>query len=198
MANAAAKRLAAANAKALNTFHQISISIFISAFALFLWRDRPLTKAVILSIPAWIVEYILEKSCRPTYSGRTLVAPGQDFRQSGLTEYMQDVVYWTWICIVFAVLIGNKAWYLYWAIPGFVVYKLWGLLKAGKQLFGGGAAPEAPQSADVAERPSNGTEEQKLSRRQEKRQRLQAKRQPQAYAQAQAKAQAQAQAQAQS
>lgn len=37
----------------------------------------------------------------------------------GLTEFMWDVLYWTWGCIVMAALpfLGDKAWWAWFAVP---------------------------------------------------------------------------------
>ena len=37
-------------------------------------------------------------------------------------EFMWDVLYWTWGCIATAALLGNTAWWMYFAVP---VYSMW-------------------------------------------------------------------------
>lgn len=159
MANAAAKKLAQANAEALKQLHLSSIVIFSVTLCLNWLFQRPLLRFLVLSSPAIVTEYILEKTCRPTYSGRQLDRPGQDANQGGLTEYLFDVIYLTWICAIFSVLIGPKAWYLYLSAPVFAGYKVWGLVKSGKQLFSG------PEPEENKTEPQLSKRQQKLSRR---------------------------------
>ena len=40
----------------------------------------------------------------------------------GLTEFMWDVLYWTWACVAAAAFTGNKAWWMYTAVPA---YSMW-------------------------------------------------------------------------
>ena len=40
----------------------------------------------------------------------------------GLTEFMWDVLYWTWACIAGGALVGNGAWWMYAVVP---VYSAW-------------------------------------------------------------------------
>ncbi len=55
---------------------------------------------------------------------------GEDLEARGLTEYMWDVLYWSWGCIVMASLFGNRAWWLWTVIP---LYSSWSAYTA----FGG-------------------------------------------------------------
>ncbi|WEJ96903.1 hypothetical protein PSN45_004448 [Yamadazyma tenuis] len=59
-----------------------------------------------------------------------LVSSGHDMNQSGLTEYMTDVIYFTWILDITVVALGsNKVWYLLLIIPGYAAFKLSGFIK---------------------------------------------------------------------
>lgn len=40
----------------------------------------------------------------------------------GLTEWLWDVLYWTWGCIAIAAVFGNKAWWAYLAVPVYSAY----------------------------------------------------------------------------
>ena len=40
----------------------------------------------------------------------------------GLTEFMWDVLYWTWACVAAAAILGDRAWWMYAVVP---VYSLW-------------------------------------------------------------------------
>ena len=78
---------------------------------------------VLLSSPAWIIEVWLEKIARPTYAENgELKRSGEDLEAKGLTDYMWDVIYWTWACIAAAAMVGNKAWWMYAVVP---VYSVW-------------------------------------------------------------------------
>jgi hypothetical protein len=35
---------------------------------------------------------------------------------------MWDIVYWTWINIMLVIVFGNRAWWLYLAVPAYLVY----------------------------------------------------------------------------
>lgn len=50
---------------------------------------------------------------------------GEDLGASGLTEFMWDITYWTWICMVAACVFGDRAWWLYLAVPMYSVYLAW-------------------------------------------------------------------------
>lgn len=135
MANASEKRLASRNTAALNQLHAISGAVFSVVLLLNWYFSRSVRPLFFMSVPAAAIEYVLEKTGRPTFSGGQLVRSGSDLSQSGLTEYMHDVIYFTWICAILSVVIGNKAWYLYLVIPVFATYKAFQLMKAGKQMF---------------------------------------------------------------
>lgn len=78
---------------------------------------------VLLSAPALAIEFWLEKIGRPTYTENgELRRPGEDLEAKGLTEFMWDVLYWTWACIAAAAMMGNKAWWMYAVVP---MYSMW-------------------------------------------------------------------------
>ena len=83
--------------------------------ALLLW--------VLLSLPAWVIEFWLEKIGRPTYGENgELRKSGEDLEAKGLTEFMWDLLYWTWACIAAAAMVGDKAWWMYAVVP---LYSIW-------------------------------------------------------------------------
>lgn len=47
---------------------------------------------------------------------------GEDLDAKGLTEFLWDVLYWTWGCVVAAAFLGDKAWWLWAVIP---IYGAW-------------------------------------------------------------------------
>ena len=78
---------------------------------------------VLLSSPAWIVEFWLEKIGRPRYNENgELKKSGVDLEAKGLTDFMWDLIYWTWACTAAAAVMGNNAWWMYAVVP---VYSVW-------------------------------------------------------------------------
>jgi len=78
---------------------------------------------IVLSFPAFFIEFWLEKIGRPTYAQNgELKRSGEDLEAKGLTEYLWDVLYWTWGCIGIASVLGNKAWWMWMVIP---LYSVW-------------------------------------------------------------------------
>ena len=78
---------------------------------------------VLLSAPAVAIQFWLEKIGRPQYAENgELRRSGEDLNAKGLTEFMWDVLYWTWACVGAAALLGNNAWWMYAVVP---IYSLW-------------------------------------------------------------------------
>lgn len=156
MANAAAKKQAVSNVQALKTLHAISAvvnSLFIVSYFV-LHRPNSIKPYIFLSLPAFFLEYQLERIGRPRYDTKgSLISSGDDLSQEGLTEWFHDIIYVTWGCVVVVILTGsNKAWYFYSSIPGYVVYKVYTMFFSGN----GGA------------RSKGESEEETKSKRQEK------------------------------
>ena len=77
----------------------------------------------ILSSPAFVIEFWLDRIGRPNItSNGELKRSGEDLEAKGLTEYLWDVLYWSWGCIAVASIFGNGAWWLWGAVP---LYSLW-------------------------------------------------------------------------
>ena len=76
-----------------------------------------------LNAPAIIIEFWFERLGRPSHAPNgELKRSGDDLEAKGLTEYLFDVLYWTWGTLVFAIIFGDKAWWLWMAIP---IYSVW-------------------------------------------------------------------------
>ncbi|KAI9670048.1 MAG: hypothetical protein M1817_004528 [Caeruleum heppii] len=121
MAQKAAKQTARRNTSTLNRTHLITAAIhtiFILLRFIFRVHSTSLVTYVLLSLPSLIIEFWLERIGRPSHGSRS----GEDLNASGLTEYMWDVLYWTWGCIVVAAVFGDKAWWMWVAIP---LYSIW-------------------------------------------------------------------------
>jgi hypothetical protein len=126
MAQKAAKTLAARNASLLLRTHIIALCLH-SLFLLLHWifnRPRSLTPYFFLACPTLAIEFYLERLGRPSYNPAdgSLRSPGEDLGASGLTEYMWDILYWTWGCMGAACLFGDRAWWLWIVIP---IYSVW-------------------------------------------------------------------------
>ncbi|TDZ30250.1 SRP-independent targeting protein 2-like protein [Colletotrichum spinosum] len=155
MAQKAKKDRARSNAAALNNLH-IGSAVVNVAFLLFHFLVRPhsLFWFVLLSAPALICEFVLERAGRPKYdAGGSLKASGEDLSAPGLTDYMFDVVWVTWACVVLVILFGNGGWLLWLTVPAYGAYAGVGLLGAGKRMMQGAGA--GAQNAESAPPPAN-------------------------------------------
>lgn len=147
MAQKAKKDRAKSNAATLNSLHIGSAlinAIFLLVSLLFLRRS--LVAYLVLSIPAFVCQYLLETTGRPKYlpDGK-LRTSGEDLAAVGLTEYMFDVVWVTWASLVAVVIFGNWGWLLWAVVPVFGLWKGWGLFGAARGMMGQQGAGQAPQ-----------------------------------------------------
>ncbi|KAL8751924.1 MAG: hypothetical protein Q9184_005901 [Pyrenodesmia sp. 2 TL-2023] len=129
MAQKAAKHQAARNTSILKRTHLISLAInalFILLRLVFFRTSYIRTTFILyglLSAPALVIEFWFERIGRPVNAPNgELKKAGEDLEAKGLTEYMWDVLYWTWGCAVVAGLFGDKAWWGYLVVP---IYSLW-------------------------------------------------------------------------
>ncbi|KAI0110456.1 DUF788 domain-containing protein [Nemania sp. FL0031] len=139
MAQKARKDRAKANTTALRNLH-IGTLIVNVIFILFnlLFKGRSLLLYILLSIPAFVCEFILESTGRPKYDSLTnsLKTAGEDLSAPGLTEYMFDVIWVTWISVVLVTFFGNWCWLLWSVVPAYGAYKGFGLLGAARGMAG--------------------------------------------------------------
>jgi len=70
-----------------------------------------LIKYIIFAGPAGVIEFFFERNSRPQYAGNELKSGGEDLEAKGLTEYMWDVLYWTWISTGLVALFGDRLWW---------------------------------------------------------------------------------------
>ncbi|CDR42339.1 CYFA0S09e01486g1_1 [Cyberlindnera fabianii] len=163
MAGQSAKKQVASNTKILKEIHLITWTtlVFFGLFTLYFNRPASSKPFIFFSLPSLASLFVLEKTGRPRVddSGK-IIRQGQDLSAEGLTEYLFDVIYYTIICQFLAFATGsNKMWWLYLAIPAFAGYKVYGLISAGKEMFGMGKKPAAQNAAP---------EESQKSKRQQK------------------------------
>jgi hypothetical protein len=153
MAQKAKKDRAKANISTLNTLHigTLSVNAIFIIFNLLI-RRRSILAYGILSIPSLVAEYILETTGRPKFDPSTnaLKSSGEDLAAPGLTEYLFDIIWVTWFCIVAVMLFGNWGWFFWAVIPVFGLYKGYGLLGMAKGMMGGAQAGQMPQEQAVA------------------------------------------------
>ncbi|MCJ1476609.1 hypothetical protein MMC13_005275 [Lambiella insularis] len=129
MAQKAAKQQASRNSAILKRIHLTSLalnSLFI-LFRFFLFRSSctrlTYVSYFVLSAPAFVIEFWLEKVGRPTNGPNgELKNSGQDLEAKGLTEYMLDILYWSWGTACLVMFSGDKAWWMWAAIP---LYSVW-------------------------------------------------------------------------
>lgn len=129
------------NTAILNRAHAISLGINLLFILLRLLIFRsPNTRATLLlyiplSLPAFVIEFWLERIGRPTHGANgELKRSGEDLEAKGLTEFMWDVLYWTWGCVVAATFLGNKGWWLWTVIPAYgawLAYTTFGSVRKG-------------------------------------------------------------------
>ncbi|MCJ1315286.1 hypothetical protein MMC15_000603 [Xylographa vitiligo] len=158
MAQKAAKQQAARNTAILKRIHLLSL-VFNTLFLLlrFLLFRSSSTRATfllwtILSIPAFAIEFWFERIGRPTSGANGEVKnSGQDLEAKGLTEYMFDVLYWSWGTTFLASVFGDRAWWLWAAIPlysAWLAYSTFGSVRQGMVgLSGQGPEGETPNGA---------------------------------------------------
>lgn len=111
----------------------------------------------ILTSPALLIEFWLERIGRPTHAPNGEVKKsGEDLDARGLTEYMWDVLYWSWGCTLFAGLFGNMAWWFWSVIP---LYSIWvayttfgGMKQSMAGLAGQGASSDASSDGNMSNR----------------------------------------------
>ena len=153
MAQKAKKDRAKANATTLNNLH-IGTLVANGLFILFslLFRSRSLLAYLLCSIPAFIAEFVLEKTGRPKYDATTkaLKNSGEDLAAQGLTEYLFDVVWVTWFSLISVMVFGNWGWIVWSVVPAYGAYKGYGLLGMARGMMGGAQTGQMPEEQQVA------------------------------------------------
>ncbi|KAI1815304.1 hypothetical protein GGS20DRAFT_584666 [Poronia punctata] len=153
MAQKARKERAKANATALMNLHigtlVVNVLFFLSNI---LFKRRSLTAYIILSIPAFVCEAVLESTGRPKFdpSTKALKNAGEDLSAPGLTDYMFDVIWVTWASVILVILFGNWAWLLWSAVPVYGLVKGFSLLGATRGMMGGQQAQQQQPENPVA------------------------------------------------
>lgn len=104
---------------------------------------------LLLSSPAFVIELWLERIGRPTTAPNgDLKRAGEDLEAKGLTEYLWDVLYWTWACTSVAAVLGNKAWWFWGAVPLYSAWLAWTTFGGMRQGLAGMTTHGAGESAN--------------------------------------------------
>ena len=155
----AAKSLAIRNTSRLKQTHLITL-IINSVFLFLRFTIRTslsLKRYALLSAPGIAIEFYLDRLARPTYNpDGSLRRAGDDLDAKGLTEFMWDILYWTWINLILVAVLGNRAWWLYLVVPSYAIYAAVTTASGLKSMLGGMAGA------------GGGTEAQSQSKRQSK------------------------------
>jgi hypothetical protein len=153
MAQKAKKDRAKANISTLNNLHigTLSVNVIFILFSLLIRRRSLLTYAI-LSVPSLVAEYILESTGRPKFdpSTKALKSSGEDLAAPGLTEYMFDIIWVTWFCLVSVIIFGNWGWIVWCIIPIYGGYKGYGLLGMARGMMPGTQAGHVPEEQKAA------------------------------------------------
>jgi hypothetical protein len=146
MAKSAAKALATRNAARLRQTHLTTLALhtLFLLLSLTLRRSLSLKRYILFSLPALLIETYLHILAQPSHAADgTIRSGGSDLADKGLTEFMWDVVYWTWINLVIVVVVGNWGWWLYAAVPAYAVYCVVGAARGVRGLLSGGGGAGA-------------------------------------------------------
>ncbi|KAK4971223.1 hypothetical protein LTR66_011458 [Elasticomyces elasticus] len=136
MAKKALKSQAARNTSILNRSLLISAGIhtLYHLLRLLLSPQRSLYRYIPLSLPSFLIQFWFERVGRPRYgpTGEAQKA-GEDLEAKGLTEWMWDVVYWSWGCIGGAAVLGDWVWWFYVVIPLYSAWLAWTTFAGAKR-----------------------------------------------------------------
>lgn len=147
MAQKAKKDRAKSNISSLNNLHIGTLTIN-ALFILFnvLFKRRSLLAYALFSIPCLVAEFILETTGRPKFDPNTkaLKSSGEDLAAPGLTEYMFDIIWVTWLSLICVILFGNWGWVVWSVVPVYGAYKGYGLLGMARGMMGGAQKGQMP------------------------------------------------------
>lgn len=111
-----------------------------------------------------MIEFWLEKIGRPTVgTSGELKSSGEDLEARGLTEYLWDVLYWSWGCTGLASLLGDRVWWAWLVIPLYSLWLAYTTFGGMRQVMTGIAAQGGVDADDVNAASSN--RQKKLEKR---------------------------------
>ncbi|KAF2184110.1 hypothetical protein K469DRAFT_710019 [Zopfia rhizophila CBS 207.26] len=163
MAQKAAKTLAASNTRRLNTtlYLTLAIHIFFWLLRALIFRPSFARKSLVLylifSAPQLFIQFQFERIARPTYGPDGQVRrSGDDLEAKGLTEYMWDVTYWTYGCIILVSVLGDWAWWWWAVIPAYSAWLLYTTFMGARQGYTDAADVPQPTSKRQAKMEKRG------------------------------------------
>lgn len=100
---------------------------------------RSLILWLAFSAPSWIIQFWFERISRPQYGSQPgeVRKSGEDLDAKGLTEWMWDVLYWTYGCVLLAAVAGDYAWWLYAVVPAYSAYLAYTAFGGARQMMAG-------------------------------------------------------------
>lgn len=84
---------------------------------------------------------------------------------TGLTEYMWDILYWTWGCLAAVCLFGDRAWWLWIVVPLYSVWLAYTTFMGVKSGFGGMGGGDGDGSSQAAATGGESKRQKKLEKR---------------------------------
>lgn len=96
-----------------------------------------------LSAPALLIQFWFEKIGRPVFGSQPgdLRKSGEDLDAAGLTDFLWDVLYWTYGCLFVAAIVGDRGWWLYAIIPVYSAYSAYTTFTGARQSMAGIGGP---------------------------------------------------------
>ncbi|KAK7536917.1 uncharacterized protein J3D65DRAFT_623784 [Phyllosticta citribraziliensis] len=170
MAQKSLKQLAARNKSTLNRtlFLTIGIHAFFVLTRIFFrpFTRSSLIKYILLSTPSWLIQFWFERMARPTHDAQTgeLRRAGEDLEAQGMTEWMWDVLYWTYGCLVLVAVAGEAAWWLWAGIPLYSAYLAYTTFTGAKKSMAGLAGAGSPDQGHA----TGSKRQQKMEKRGQK------------------------------
>lgn len=171
MAGAAEKKQAQRNVESLSSVHKLSLIINLISIICVYIIQRPKNGKfyyLLYSIPSIFCEYTVEKIGRPTYTFnadgyKVLVTSGEDLQQSGLTEYMFDIIYLTLFIDILMCLFGTvKVWWILIVIPIFAGWKLKSIISSAMRMFLPSLGGQNKANEEAAETENSGKSKRQL------------------------------------
>jgi hypothetical protein len=108
---------------------------------------------VLFSAPQLFINLQFERLGRPKHNADGGVKrSGEDLEAKGLTEYMWDVTYWSYGCIFFAAIFGDRAWWLWSVIPLYSGYLAYTTFTGMRQGYTDAAGVPQPGAATQSKR----------------------------------------------
>lgn len=93
-----------------------------------------------------------ELNARPRLDAAgNITRAGDDLDARGLTEFFFDVVYWTWATVLAAALVGDRAWWMWAAIPLYSAYAAFRAFGGVRDSLGAMAGAGADPARDTAQ-----------------------------------------------